>query len=178
MKHLFVFITTLLLTTSVSALTLSGNYALTKGSLNYHVHYIVKHVQGKSTNVKGKGICKKAKCSFIVAAPIKSFVSKDSNRDVKMQTVTKAAQYPMVVVRVSSESTLNVNQTFNAQIKFAGVTKEYKNITLKAMGTNKAFSITGILKIKLSDFKIERPTLLAIAINDELPIDINLMFSR
>ncbi len=54
---------------------------------------------GVSHAAKGKGVCTAGECNFLIAAPVKSFDSGDSNRDLHMLEVTRGAQFPMVIVR-------------------------------------------------------------------------------
>jgi hypothetical protein len=48
---------------------------------------------------KGKGVCHAGQCDFLIATPVKSVDSGDSNRDLHMIKATRGAQFPMVVVR-------------------------------------------------------------------------------
>ena len=41
---------------------------------------------------KGKGVCKDGQCDFLLAVPVKSFDSGDTNRDLHMLQVTRGAQ--------------------------------------------------------------------------------------
>ena len=48
---------------------------------------------------KGKGACHAGQCDFLIATPVKSVDSEDSNRDLHMIKASRGAQFPMVVVR-------------------------------------------------------------------------------
>jgi hypothetical protein len=48
---------------------------------------------------KGKGVCHAGQCDFLIAVPVKSFDSGDSNRDLHMLQVTRGGEFPMVIVR-------------------------------------------------------------------------------
>jgi hypothetical protein len=48
---------------------------------------------------KGKSVCHAGQCDFLIATPVKSVDSGDSNCDLHMIEATRGAQFPMVVVR-------------------------------------------------------------------------------
>ena len=75
-------------------------WSLDSGTLTYHGVFPLKKFDGVSKSAKGKGRCEKGQCHFLVAVPVKTFDSGDSNRDSHMLEVTKAATYPMVAVEV------------------------------------------------------------------------------
>jgi hypothetical protein len=87
-------------------------------------------VDGASHAARGKGVCKDGQCDFLIAVPVKSFDSGDSNRDLHMLQVTRGSQYPMVTVRThlpeasASEATIHAD----LDIEFAGQTAHYKNV--------------------------------------------------
>lgn len=156
---------------SVSAFANDATYVLKSSDISYTVKFPLKTVIGKSTDAKGKGICEKKSCEFLIASPVKSFKSGDTNRDVHMQEVTKAAQFPLISL---STSHLDPENPGNAvfEIEFAGVKKEIKNIPVKKTGSAKVVDIETTFSILLSDFKIERPTLLGVAIDDKVNITV------
>ena len=76
-------------------------WVLAQSALSYHMSHPMHQVDGVSHAAKGKGACHAGQCSFLIAAPVKSFDSGDTNRDLHMLDSTRGAQYPMVVVRTS-----------------------------------------------------------------------------
>src|SRR5579863_2135036 len=89
-------------------------WALEQSTLTYHVSHPLHQVDGVSHGARGKGVCHEGQCDFLIAAPVKSFDSGDSNRDLHMQQVTKAGQYPLVSVRTQLPSSLEGAGTINA----------------------------------------------------------------
>ena len=57
-------------------------------------------MDGVSHAARGKGVCQAGQCDFLIAVPVKSFDSGDSNRDLHMLQVSRGGQFPMVTVRV------------------------------------------------------------------------------
>jgi len=54
---------------------------LEQSTLTYHVSHPLHQVDGVSHAPRGKGVCKDGQCDFLIAVPVKSFDSGDSNRD-------------------------------------------------------------------------------------------------
>ena len=76
-----------------------AQWVLQQSTLNYHISHPMHEVSGVSREAKGKGVCHAGQCDFLIAAPVKSFDSGDSNRDLHMVEATRGAQFPMVIVR-------------------------------------------------------------------------------
>src|SRR5437764_9297517 len=69
----------------LSALTLTqtpSQWVLDSSTLRYHVSHPLHQVGGVSHAARGKGVCQARRCDFLIAVPIKSFDSGDSNRDL------------------------------------------------------------------------------------------------
>ena len=152
---------------------LKGNYELKSSKINYLVTYLIKKADGDSTGSKGKGECKDGKCEFLVAAPIKSFVSKDSNRDLNMLKTTKADKYPLVVAKISTANEI-VNGILKADIEidFVGVKYLYKNINFNSNVKDGILHVEGKFDLILSQHKVEKPSLLGVDINELVPLTI------
>src|SRR5215472_11398071 len=76
-----------------------SQWILEKSTLTYHVSHPLHEVDGVSHAAKGKGSCRAGVCDFLIAAPVKSFDSGDSNRDLHMLQVARGGEFPMVIVR-------------------------------------------------------------------------------
>lgn len=156
---------------SFSAFANETAYILKKSEISYKVNFPLKTVIGKSTETKGKGLCEKKLCEFLIAAPVKSFKSGDTNRDVHMQEVTKSTQYPLVSISISAvdpEKPDNVS----LEIEFAGAKKTLSGVHLHKTQNGKLVDVSSAFSILLSDFKVERPTLLGVGIDDQIEINV------
>ncbi len=71
-------------------------WVLEQSTLTYHVSHPLHQVEGVSHAARGKGVCHDGQCDFLIAAPVKSFDSGDSNRDLHMQQVAEAGQFPLI----------------------------------------------------------------------------------
>ena len=171
MKHIL--LVAYLFCASVSAETLSGNYELSKSKVAYLVTYLIKKADGESVGSKGKGECKSDGCEFLVAAPIKTFTSKDNNRDLNMLTVVKADKFPLVVANIKTKGAIaNGRLITDVEIQFAGVKKMYSAVPFTAKSDGTGFHVEGKINLILTEYKIERPSLLGVSINDEVPLTI------
>jgi hypothetical protein len=99
-------------------------WGLQQSTLTYHVSHPLHQINGVSHAARGKGVCHSGQCDFLVAVPVKSFDSGDSDRDLHMIQVARGAQFPMVTVRfrlpedAGSQATIHVD----LDIEFAGQT--------------------------------------------------------
>ena len=108
-------------------------WVLDQSTLSYHMSHPMHQVDGVSHAAKGKGACDAGQCSFLIAAPVKSFDSGDTNRDLHMLESTRGAQFPMVVVRTSFPETATAASTIEAdlEIELAGQTAHYPHVVFQ-----------------------------------------------
>jgi hypothetical protein len=155
-------------------------WILTQSTLTYHVSHPLHQSEGVSHAAKGKGICHAGECNFLIAVPVKSFDSGDSNRDLHMLQVTRGAEYPIVTVRTrlpeSDENATTVNA--DLEIQFAGQTAEFKQVPFKLGRQGNEVHLTGTIPATLSDFKIPPPTLLTLPVKNEIPIHVDMTWRR
>ena len=109
--------------------------------------------------------------------PVKSFDSGDSNRDLHMLQVTPGGEFPMVIVRTSLPEDASATAMIHADldVQFAGQTAEYKQIPFEQGNETK---ISGTIPATLSDFKIDPPSLLTVAVKNEIPIRVEMTWRR
>jgi hypothetical protein len=158
---------------SSRAETLKGNFELKSSKINYLVTYLIKKADGDSISSKGKGECKESKCEFLVAAPIKSFVSKDSNRDLNMLKTTKADKFPLVVAKISTPNEIVAGVLkADVEIDFVGVKYFYKAVNFNSSIKDGVLHVEGKIDLLLSQHKVEKPSLLGVDINDLVPLTI------
>src|SRR6202051_4537572 len=139
-----------------------SQWLLQESTLTYHVSHPLHQSEGVSHAAKGKGVCHAGQCEFLIAVPVKSFDSGDSNRDLHMIQVTRGAEFPLVTVRTRLPESDATASTIDAdlEIQFAGQTVQYKKVPFKVEKQSGETHITGIIPATLSDFKIDPPSLL------------------
>ena len=148
-----------------------SQWVLEQSTLTYHVSHPLHQSEGVSHAARGKGVCHDGQCDFLIAVPVKSFDSGDSNRDLHMLQVTRGAQFPIVTVRTRVPETASESPTINLdlEIQFAGKTFEYKQVPFQRVVQGNETRITGTIPAKLSDFKIDPPSLLTMPSRTAFP---------
>ncbi len=153
-----------------------SQWVLAQSALSYHVSHPLHQMDGVSHAARGKGSCLAGQCDFLVAAPVKSFDSGDSNRDLHMLQVTRGGEFPMIVVRTRfpEEETSSATIRVDLEIEFAGHTVQYKQVPFQRVTEDKDIRISGIIPATVSDFKIDPPKLLTIPIKNEIPVKVDM----
>ncbi len=151
-------------------------WILEQSTLTYHVSHPLHQVDGVSHAARGKGVCHAGQCDFLIAAPVKSFDSGDSNRDLHMLQATRGAQFPIVTVRTRLPETASASATVHAdlEVQFAGQTAQYKQVPFELATQGNQIRISGTIPATLSDFKIDPPSLLAVAVKNEIPVRVDM----
>ncbi len=153
-----------------------SEWILTESTLTYHVSHPLHQVEGVSHAAKGKGVCHNGECDFLIAVPVKSFDSGDSNRDLHMLQVVRGGQFPLITVRTHLPETDSGLSTIPAdlEVQFAGQTVEYKQVPFQHVVRGGDTLITGMIPLTLTDFKIEPPSLLALPVKNEIPVHVEM----
>jgi polyisoprenoid-binding protein YceI len=111
-----------------------------------------------------------------IAATVASFDSKNSSRDSHALEVLEAIKYPKVSF-VSSSIKDNGNElVINGELNFHGVKRD---ITIKADQSKSASEITlkGDFYVSLDKHKVEKPSMLGVAVDDNLHMDFKIKFN-
>lgn len=160
-----------------SGLAHSDVWEIGQGKSTYEVRHLVKKVSSESRELKGKMECGVKDCEFLVAAPVKSYVSSDSNRDLNMQNTTESSKFPMALARghFSSDGLSKTEMwVLPVEVEFHGKKMNYQaQISKKADGR-----FTTDFNLKLDQHGIERPSLFGIKIDDEVPMHFELTWVK
>jgi hypothetical protein len=162
---------------TLPALSQTGSqWVLERSTLTYHMSHPMHQLDGTSHAAKGKGTCHDGTCDFLIAAPVNTFDSGDSNRDLHMIQVTRGAQFPMVVVRAKLPEAMPPSGTIYAdlEVQFAGQTVAYKHVAFEKAAKGNQVQITGTVPATCTDFKIDPPSFLTVPIKNEIPIRVDL----
>ena len=177
-----------LLLPAISLLALSAlaqgpadnQWTLSQSTITYHISHPLHQLDGISHAARGKGICHAGQCDFLIAVPVKSFDSGDSNRDLHMLQVTRGGEFPLITVRTTLPESASASSTIHAdlEIQFAGQTAHYKQVPFEQVSKDNEARITGTIPATLSDFKIDPPSLLTLPVKDEIPIRVEMTWHR
>src|SRR5271169_783194 len=99
-----------------------SQWVLEQCTLTYHVSHPLHQSEGVSHAARGKGVCHAGQCDFLIAVPVKSFDSGDSNRDLHMLQVVRGGEFPIVTVRTQLPGGTSTSATIYAdlEVQFAG----------------------------------------------------------
>jgi len=146
-----------------SSIKYSGNHYL--HNWNAQNNKISGLLKIEDTAIKNIGIVAKAK----------DFNSGNSSLDSNAMRVVEALKYPNVIFRSSIIEHNNERIYLEGVLEFHGIKQNLK-IEGKIGNTKDLIIIHASFMIKLSDFEIERPSLLLQKVKDEIVIEINLNF--
>jgi hypothetical protein len=153
-------------------------WVLDSSTLSYHMSHPMHEVDGVSHATRGKGVCHAGQCDFLLAVPVKSFDSGDSNRDLHMLQVTRGAQFPIVTVRLKLPESNLASPTLDCdlEVQFAGNTAHYSHVPFHQVIEGTLHHITGTVPSTLRDFKIDPPSFLTIPIKNEIPVRVDMIW--
>ncbi|HMU74529.1 MAG TPA: YceI family protein [Elusimicrobiota bacterium] len=157
----------------------AGGWVLDSSTLTYRVTHRLHKVEGTSHGARGKGLCDGSGCRFLVAAPVNTFDSGDSNRDLHMIETTRGAQFPMVKVSVNLAA-VPAGEAFTADlsIEFAGKSHRYASVPFRVADRSAGLRFTGQIPLRLTDFSVPAPSLLGMAVKDDVPVDVEMSWSQ
>ena len=155
-----------------------NQWVLQESTLTWHVSHPRHEVEGTSHAAKGKGNCSGGECDFLIAVPVNTFNSGDSNRDLHTLQVVRGGQYPMVIVRTRiPQSQLGASTVYpDLDVQFAGQTAHYAHVPFQRKPHGSDVEITGTIPATCSDFKIDRPQFLTVPIRNEIPVTVDLVW--
>ena len=151
-------------------------WLLDQSTLTYHVSHPLHQTEGISHAARGKGVCVAGQCDFIIAVPVKSFDSADSNRDLHMLQSTRGAQFPIVSVRTRLPETAFASASIQVDldIQFAGQNAQYKQVPFQLVTQGNQIRISGTIPATLTDFKIDPPSLLTLPVKNQIPVRVEM----
>lgn len=178
MKLQGIVLTTAALATTSAFTQTPHTFVLTDNTLSYRMTHPVHTVDGTTHSAKGKGLCAAGVCNFLIAAPVKSFDSGDTNRDLHMLQVTRGAEFPVVSVRfqVPEADVDKPELSLDLDVTFAGNTFHYTHIPFHQDLRGTAHHITGTIPADITNFKIPAPSFLTVPIRNEIPVRVDTLW--
>jgi polyisoprenoid-binding protein YceI len=179
-------LTTLLLALPAAAQAQARTYSVKKdaSSLTYKLKHKLHEVVGKAKPSDGKArLLPDGTLQVAVRANVKDFDSENSNRDAHMQEVTEAAKYPLIDFKGQARG-LQVPTTYPATVQvklkgeltFHGVKQDVEVPMTVVFTSAKEATAAGAFDISLEAYKIERPSLLMVKVDDKLVLEPKLVF--
>jgi hypothetical protein len=154
---------------------------LRQGTLTYVVVHKLHEVRGTTNQVEGRALAlPDGTVKVQVRAKVASFDSGNSNRDVHMREVTHEATHPYTEVRGTiSGVTLPLDgpreALLRATVELNGE-RQTQDVPVKLEPDQAGVRATFSFPISLEGFKVERPQLLLIKVDDRAMISGDLRF--
>jgi polyisoprenoid-binding protein YceI len=144
-----------------------------ESSMTYHLVHPLHKIEATSKEVVYR-VCidpvKKEITSVAAQVDVTTFDSGNSNRDSHAMEVIDAISYPDVVFSSTSITSHGDSLSVTGRLTFHGVTNDVV-IPLAARWLSSKLQIQGVFALSLTAFKIERPSLLLIPVEDALTFE-------
>jgi len=153
--------------------------------VRFHLNHKMHKVDGRSAAVEGKAVIEPdGKVLAMVRIPVASFDSGDANRDANMRETLEAGRFPFVVFKGVSSVVAPVSYgpatpaTLEGELEFHGVRRPVKVPVSVEFQKDGSAKVRGTLDVSLDAFKVERPSLLFIKVDDDCAIQFDLTMRR
>jgi polyisoprenoid-binding protein YceI len=148
-------------------------------ALTYRLKHKLHVVEGTARPTEGKArLMPDGTLQVAVRANVADFDSGNSNRDSHMKEATEEPKFPTIEfkgtasgVKVPTMFPAEQTVALKGQLTFHGV-KQAVEVPLKVVFTSaKDVTATGTFQISLEAFKVERPSLLMVKVDDALDLE-------
>ena len=149
----------------------SQSMQISNSEIRYHGIHPLHKWTGISTSASGKVNYDQSTNlgSITVSVPLNSFDSRVYARDSNMLTYTEAIDFPLVTFKSDNASIEQDSLYVNGRLTFHGITRDISVVA--SITRQNGFQVNGEFSINLSDYNVQRPTLLFIKIDDKIRID-------
>jgi polyisoprenoid-binding protein YceI len=151
----------------------------TDSALLYRLKHKLHEVEGKAKPTEGKArLLPDGTLQVAVRANVAEFDSGNQNRDAHMKEATEAAKFPTIEFK-GAASGLKIPTTFpseqavvlKGQLTFHGV-KQPVEVPMKVVFTSDSdVTAEGRFQISLESYKVERPSLMMVKVEDALDLE-------
>jgi polyisoprenoid-binding protein YceI len=157
-----------------------------QSSVTYHLVHKLHKFDGTSRAVEGKArLLPSGQAQVMVRVPVESFDSGNTNRDEHMKETVEAARFPTVELKgladgitVPATFPSKLEKKFKAQITFHGVQQVFDlPIALEFVSANEVRATSSFV-VSVEAFKIDRPSLMFVKIEDDMHLDVKVVFKR
>ena len=172
-KLIFIFVLSVNILSAQETLKIDNSIS----SISYSGTHFLHNWDATNDNISGLIELNDNQISKIgVIAKVKDFKSGNSSLDSNSYRVLDALRIPNIIFRsseiVDSLNLVNISGT----ISFHDIEKDL-NVLIDKSTENDNITLSGKFLINLSDFNVKRPSLLLQKINNEIEIQINLIFN-
>ena len=147
-----------------------------RSTINYTGKHFLHKWSAENKNISGLIQIENETITNIgVIAKVSDFRSGNSNLDSNSLRVLDALQFPNVIFRSTSINKENGQIKINGLMNFHGIEKDF-SISAEITQLNEITQLSGKFIVSLTDFLVERPSLLTRKINDEINLEFELFF--
>jgi hypothetical protein len=161
-------------------LTLDGKAS----ALTFHLVHKLHRFDVRATRLEGKARLAGGQAQVMVRAAVEGFDSGNVNRDEHLKEIMDAARFPVVEVKAvgplaaPAQLPATVDGKYKVQIAMHGVEHLVElpvAVTFESAGRARA---KAHFSVSLDAYKVERPSLMLVKMEDEVVIDADLVFAR
>lgn len=151
----------------------------------FHVHHALHAVDGRSSAIEGKAILGgDGSVMAMVRIPVSSFDSGDANRDANMRDVLEISRFPYVVFKAVAHLPIPAphgrafGTTLDGELDFHGVHHRLSVPATVTLGDDGGAIVKARLQLSLEAYRVERPSLLFVKLDDGCSVDVDLKLRR
>lgn len=153
--------------------------------VRFHVDHKLHKVDGESRSIEGKAVVEAdGRILAMVRIPIASFDSGDGNRDSNMREALEAGRYPYVVfkgvgnVKAPLPKRGQLTSVLKGELELHGVKRPIEVPVSLEIAPDGSANVRGTMAISLEAYRVERPSLLFVKLDDACTIRFDLKMRR
>ena len=145
--------------------------------INYTGKHFLHKWSAENKNISGLIQIENETISNIgVIAKVSDFRSGNSNLDSNSLRVLDALKFPNVIFKSTSIKQDNEQIMIDGIMNFHGIEKDI-NISAKVVQVDGSIQLSGKFSVYLTEFLIDRPSLLTMKVDDEINLEFELYFN-
>ncbi len=147
-----------------------------RSSISYSGKHFLHKWSAENKNISGLIQIENESISNIgIVAKVSDFKSGNSSLDSNSLRVLEALQFPNVIFKSTIVNQEDGQIMFEGIMNFHGIEKDF-SILAEITQLNEITQLSGKFIVSLTDFLVERPSLLTRKINDEINLEFELFF--
>ena len=147
-----------------------------RSSISYSGKHFLHKWSAENKNISGLIQIENESISNIgIVAKVSDFKSGNSSLDSNSLRVLEALQFPNVIFKSTIVNQEDGQVMFEGIMNFHGIEKDF-SILAEITQLNEITQLSGKFIVSLTDFLVERPSLLTRKINDEINLEFELFF--
>jgi len=163
-----------------------ASFAVDSGTVSYKIVHKFHDVVGTTRKVTGTArLMSDRRLEFRATVPVATFDSGNDNRDVHMQEAVEAARFKAVELtatldnfRLPKKFPAKTRMKVPAKVRFHGVEREEQlELAIQFLDARRV-SVTCSFTVSLEAYRIERPSLMFVKIDDPMTVTANLLLKK